>query len=262
MNILKPKVYNGFDPTGWWMAEKFDGVRAEWDGEGSFLSKADKTYHVPKTLCERMPKIPLSGEWWLGRGMFQKTVSIVRNQRMDIREWENLKFLVFEMPTIGPLTFEQRHAYLEQEEPNFPPFVHVILWTICESRDDFDACFQRILDNGGEGMVLAQQGSFYEFKRSSTQWKKTPVFTAEATVTGHTAGTGKHEGKVGALEVVAMPFDPDNRCILKFKVGTGLSDVQRSDPPPVGSVITYSYKGLTNAGVPRHPAFIEVRDYE
>ena len=254
MKIMKPKVYNDFDPTGYWMSEKFDGVRAEWDGVGSFMSKADKLYHVPYDMTVGMPNHPLSGEFYLGRGRFQETVSIVRNQRMDLREWAPLKFLVFELPTVENYTFEDRMFILEGHKFSYPDFVHVVLWVKCQNPSHFESFYENIIERGGEGAVLAKANSLYEFKRSSNQWKRTPTFTAEAIVVDYTAGTGKHEGKVGALVV------SDNR--KSFKVGTGLSDVERENPPPLGSSITYSYKGLTNAGKPRHPAFLTVRDYE
>ena len=43
-----------------------------------------------------------------------------------------------------------------------------------------------------------------------------------------------------------------------FKVGSGLSDADREDPPAVGSTITFAYTELTNAGVPRFPRFKHV----
>ena len=44
-----------------------------------------------------------------------------------------------------------------------------------------------------------------------------------------------------------------------YKVGTGFKDHEREAPPPVGSVVTVSYFELTNAGVPRFPAYGRVR---
>jgi DNA ligase-1 len=266
MNILKPKVYNGFDPTGWWMAEKLDGVRAEWDATGpEFMSKNDKHYYVPDQKVAEMPTIPflrrLSGEFYLGRGRFQETVSIVRNQRMDMDEWDNIQYMIFELP-IETYLFEERQNILNEYRHRLPFWCHIIQWFPVNSPEHFEEFYDDIICNSGEGVVLAKAESPYIFGRSSNQWKRTPTFTAEATVIGHTPGTGKHEGRCGALEVIAMPFNVNNRGILKFKVGTGLSDEQRENPPKLNSVITYSYKGLTSAGKPRHPAFLTVRDYE
>src|SRR5262249_37599780 len=72
-------------------------------------------------------------------------------------------------------------------------------------------------------------------------------------VVGHQPGEGRHKGRLGAL-VVERPGG------TRFSVGTGFSDAEREDPPPVGSVITYRYQELTNAGVPRFPSFVGLRD--
>ena len=44
-----------------------------------------------------------------------------------------------------------------------------------------------------------------------------------------------------------------------FSVGTGFSDAEREAPPAVGSVITYRYQELSEAGVPRFPSYIGMR---
>ncbi|MBI3408975.1 MAG: DNA ligase, partial [Planctomycetes bacterium] len=46
----------------------------------------------------------------------------------------------------------------------------------------------------------------------------------------------------------------------QFAVGTGLSDAARNSPPPIGSIITFKYQELTDAGVPRFPSFVGVRN--
>jgi DNA ligase-1 len=46
----------------------------------------------------------------------------------------------------------------------------------------------------------------------------------------------------------------------RFSVGTGLSDKERDDPPPIGSIVTYRYQELSEAGVPRFPSYVGVRD--
>jgi DNA ligase-1 len=43
-------------------------------------------------------------------------------------------------------------------------------------------------------------------------------------------------------------------------VGTGLSDDERKNPPPIGSIVTYRYQELSNDGVPRFPSYVGIRD--
>ena len=47
----------------------------------------------------------------------------------------------------------------------------------------------------------------------------------------------------------------------KFSVGTGFSDAERENPPPVGSLITYRYQELSEGGVPRFPSFVGIREH-
>jgi DNA ligase-1 len=110
-----------------------------------------------------------------------------------------------------------------------------------------------IVRAGGEGLMLHRADAAYETGRSATLLKLTPWLDAEATVVGHLAGKGKHAGKVGALRMEM----PDGR---RFSLGSGLSDALRRDPPPLGTLVTYRYRELTPAGMPRFPSYLRVRD--
>lgn len=48
---------------------------------------------------------------------------------------------------------------------------------------------------------------------------------------------------------------------IRFKIGSGFSDTDRMNPPPVGSVITFKYYGLTSTGIPRFASFIRIKNY-
>jgi DNA ligase len=100
--------------------------------------------------------------------------------------------------------------------------------------------------------MLRQPGSAYEAGRSSTLLKVKTFRDAEATVIGHQAGAGKHKGRLGALLVRLADG-------TEFAVGTGFTDKERGAPPPVGSIITFRYQELSNAGVPRFPSYVGVR---
>ena len=59
-------------------------------------------------------------------------------------------------------------------------------------------------------------------------------------------------GRMGALQCRL-------RSGVAFKVGTGFSDHEREHPPAVGTVISFRYGELTDANVPRFPAYLRVR---
>jgi DNA ligase-1 len=46
---------------------------------------------------------------------------------------------------------------------------------------------------------------------------------------------------------------------VQFKLGSGLSDAQRRNPPAIGSVVTYRYRGFNASGIPRFAVFMRVR---
>lgn len=105
---------------------------------------------------------------------------------------------------------------------------------------------------GGEGLMLHRADAPYRTGRSELLLKLKPVRDAEAVVIGHTPGRGRFAGQVGALRV----RDEAGR---EFLVGSGLGDAQRRDPPAVGSVVTYSWRGETATGLPRFPTLLRLR---
>lgn len=76
---------------------------------------------------------------------------------------------------------------------------------------------------------------------------------AEAVVVGHLPGKGKFTGMLGAL-LVEMP---DGR---RFRLGTGFSNEERREPPPVGATVTYRHFGKTRNGLPRFASFLRIRN--
>jgi DNA ligase-1 len=101
--------------------------------------------------------------------------------------------------------------------------------------------------------MLRQPGSRYESGRSATLLKVKNFHDAEARVLEHQGGSGRHKGRLGAL-LVEMADG------TKFAVGTGFSDAERESPPPLGSLITFRYQELSEAGVPRFPSFVGTRE--
>ena len=250
--VLLAERWDGvLDPTGWWMSEKLDGVRAYWNGE-RFVSRLGNAFAAPSWFTGALPATPLDGELWAGRKQFQRAVSIVRSQDSGER-WREISFVVFDAPALDA-PFEERlehcrtllgqttasHVSAHEHRP-------------CKGVDALRAELARIEALGGEGLMLREPGSPYVAGRSSTLLKVKSFRDAEARVVEHLPGEGRHAGRLGAL-LVERPGG------TRFAVGTGLSDAERAAPPPVGSVITYRYQELTDAGVPRFPTFLGMRD--
>ena len=62
--MLCTEWVDGNDPTGWWMSEKFDGLRAHWDGK-ILWSRSGKVINAPESFTKDLPSdMPLDGELW------------------------------------------------------------------------------------------------------------------------------------------------------------------------------------------------------
>ncbi len=240
------------DPTGYLVSEKYDGVRAWWDGE-QLRFRSGATLAAPAWFLARLPAQPLDGELWLGRGSFQKLVGVVRSAQPVELAWQQLRYMVFDLPGVEG-TFAQRVVRLSAlvKQADFAPLKAVDPWQV-PSRQVLMQQLQAVVGLGGEGLMLHRADAPHRPGRSASLLKLKPVHDAEATVVGHQAGRGKHQGRLGALRVRTDQGIP-------FLLGTGMSDAERQDPPPIGTRITYTYRGHTDGGVPRFASYWRRRD--
>lgn len=245
--LLAQTWTNDVDLAGWWMSEKLDGVRAYWDGK-QFISRLGNLYHAPDWFAESLPPTPLDGELWLARKGFQRAVSIVRRQDKS-EHWREISYLVFDAPTVEA-PFEERMEFLRDALAGCSArHLQLHPHEQCRGVDHLRQELARIEALGGEGLMLRQPGSRYEIGRSTTLLKVKTFHDAEARVIDHQPGAGRHKGRLGALLVELTDG-------TQFSVGTGFTDAQRANPPPVGSTITFRYQELSDRGVPRFPSFV------
>ncbi|MEO5721514.1 MAG: DNA ligase [Chthoniobacterales bacterium] len=249
--LLLAKVWDpSIDPTGWWMSEKYDGLRSYWDGH-QLWSRNGKAIHGPDYfLAELPPDVALDGELWIGRGKFEETSSTVLRETPDER-WKRVRFMVFDAPEVKG-TFEERMEFMGRTLPREGRFVQVVAQQRCEGTAQLLAERDRVVSEGGEGLMLRRPESQYEAGRSPTLLKVKPFDDAEATVLAHLPGKGRLAGKMGSLRVRTSEGK-------EFSIGSGFTDAQRESPPAVGSVVTYRFRGLTAKGLPRFPSFLRVR---
>jgi DNA ligase-1 len=238
------------DPTGWWMSEKLDGIRAYWDGE-AFISRLGNRFFAPDWFVEELPADTLDGELWVGRKLFQRTTSIVRSGAQS-QDWKQVSYVVFDAPNAKG-GFEDRIAHAQKVlQKASSPHARWLDHARCEGVDHLREELRRVETLGGEGLMLRRPGSPYEIGRSTSLLKVKTFHDSEARVIGHAPGAGKHKGRLGAL-VCELPSG------ARFNIGTGLSDAERENPPPIGAVITFRYQELTDDGVPRFPSYVGER---
>jgi len=236
--------------NGWWMSEKLDGVRGYWTGN-KLISRQGNLFNAPEWFTRDFPSTPMDGELWTEREQFQELVSIVRRENADT-DWEKVHYFVFDVPEIEG-GFEKRLDFARRwflEHPNL--FAEVLEHQICESEEHLRKKLKEIESLGGEGLMLRKPGSPYTVGRSHDLLKVKTYEDAEATVIKHLPGSGKHTGRLGSM-LVELPNG------IQFAIGTGFSDQERDNPPPIGSIVTFKYYGFYKSGIPKFASFLRIR---
>jgi DNA ligase-1 len=254
---------HNFDPTkhgigGWYVSEKLDGMRAYWDGgitrgipasEVSFANTAKdhrlveppistglwsryaKVIHAPDWWLDLLPLIPLDGELFLGRGQFQKLMSIVKQHNPDER-WENVKYVIFDSPSdecmfqpgkinnpnckliipsdltkrpTNTVQFFKTYDWLSEQintNTNLEVLNQLRLPGMTKQAEEYIASLlDHVTDLGGEGLIVRKPESIWTPKRSNDLLKIKKLLDSEGVVVGYTWGKGKLEGLMGAMIV-------------------------------------------------------------
>ena len=270
LDIMLPKIYaSNIEINGWLLSEKLDGVRGYWDGQKLF-SKHGKQFHPPAAFTRNFPSFALEGEIWGGRGTFEQTVGIVkrhasvsRSARLPDRMrrdkpdkgWLKLKFAIFDVPKAAGGFVQRLQKAQDWFAENHADYAFVIPQKTVRNKDDLQKELHRVESLGGEGLIVRKPNALYTVGRSSDILKVKSYQDMEAVVISHVPGSGKNAGRLGALLVEL----PDGK---KFKIGTGFSDAERENPPPIGSTITFKYYGLYQSGLPKFASFLRVRGDE
>ena len=245
------KVYTtGIDLSRYWVSEKLDGVRGYWNGT-HLLTRSGQPIHAPAWFVSVLPDYPLDGELWIARGQFEQISGLIRRKHTEDAEWADVKYMLFDLPEhVGMFSarIEAMSALIKRVDK---PWVSMIPQSRFSSESDVMTELDRIVSLGGEGLMLHRDDAYYRSGRTNALLKLKPWADAEARVVAHLPGKGKYQHKLGALLVET----PEG---IRFKLGSGFSDAQRSQPPDIGRWVTYKYTGLTKNGVPRFASFLRL----
>jgi DNA ligase-1 len=244
----------GHDPSGYWVSEKLDGVRAFWDGR-SLRFRSGLPIAAPDWWTAGLPMTPLDGELWLGRGRFDELSGIVRRHEPQEEGWRGVRYMVFDLPGAQGSFAQRTQRIADLVTQASQPWLQAVVQTQVPDAQALQIKLQQAVKDGGEGLVLHRANALWSPGRSDAllKFKLTP--DDEARVVGHLPGKGRHSGHLGAL-LLEMP--DGNR----FALGTGFTDALRADPPPVGTVVTYRYRDRTPNGLPRFASFLRVHNPE
>jgi len=198
------------------------------------------------------PNTPLDGELWLARGQFDELSGAVRKDNPIDAEWKQISSLIFELPNaVGDFEARAKQIVNIVTKAKLPNLKAVKQFRV-KDEAELKKELQKVVKNGGEGLMLHRADAPYITGRSDVLLKLKLLLDAEAKVVGYTKGRGKYAGKVGAL-VLETPAG------IRFKLGTGLSDAQRVQPPKIGSLVTYTYRDITKTGKPKFASILRER---
>lgn len=249
--LAQPYRAGALQPALHWVSEKYDGVRGWWDGR-QLLTRHGHPIRVPAWFTSGWPQRAMDGELWAGRGRFARAAATVAAEVPDDAAWREMRFMVFDLPG-EPADFDHRRVLIG-------PLVRTVGTSWIEAVEHYRVAdeaelhrlLRRVVSMRGEGLVLRRGDAPYQRDRSDALLKLKPHDDAEARVVAHLPGEGRYAGQVGAL-LVEMP---DGR---RFRLGSGLKEAERRQPPPIGATVTYRYRGFHDSGLPRFATFLRVR---
>ncbi len=112
------------DPSGWFMSEKLDGVRAYWNGR-ALVSRLGNPFPAPDWFLEPLQSLPagttIDGELFGGRGQFNDTVSIVKTANSP--RWSAITYKIFDVPSevvVEHRLYDNTSGYQNLTASSFP----------------------------------------------------------------------------------------------------------------------------------------------
>lgn len=261
-----------YSPTGYYVTEKFDGQRAQWDPvTRTLVSRYGNDISAPQWFLDFFKdiQIPLDGELFFGYGKWNITGICRAKTEQAMREneslWRKAKYLVFDLPSGDAGTYLERMNRLEHcsyigvwgttQTP-----IWLIRRKIVTDRRMLDDYYQSILDRGGEGVMLNNPAAFYTDGRTDNLLKYKPVIDDECIIVGYKPGEGRNAGRLGSF--IVHPIEDGEPIPGKeFNVGSGLTDLVRAgykQSHPVGTIIRYSCTEYTKTGKPRFPRYLGI----
>ncbi|MFC0323738.1 DNA ligase [Gallibacterium melopsittaci] len=243
-SVMLLNEYRDQDLQGWVMSEKLDGVRGYWDGK-QLVTRQENRLFPPEYFIKDFPPFAIDGELFSERGKFEEISSITRS--LEDKGWHKLKLYVFDVPKAqGDLW--QRLAVLQDYLVKHPSsYIEIIPQLPIENKQAVFQFLDQVEKLGGEGVVVRNPKAEYLVGRSNQILKLKRHQDEECTVIAHHKGKGQFHNVMGSLTC--------ENYRGKFKIGSGFSLAERTNPPPIGSVITYKYRGETAKGKPKFATY-------
>lgn len=243
---------------------KLDGGRACYC-DGRLWSRTRKSIisvpHIQKALNEKSPFEFIDGELYNHdfKEDFETIMHIIRQQKEPDPKHELVHYHVYDIPSQKPF-MERMHdlqklgASMGKNSP-----IKIVETIIVDNQKELDACMDRFLDEGYEGIMVRNLKGGYEYKRSFNLQKYKVFEDAEFKIVGVEEGRGKLMGHASAF--VCITSDGNTfKAKLKGKQ-EALKEYLINFKKYNGKMLTVQYQGITNKNkVPRFPVGLRLRD--
>lgn len=253
--VMLLKVYDDRDIAGWVASEKYDGVRALWDGQ-TLRSRQGKIFCAPSSFLSQLPPFALDGELWAGRGEFEKTTSITAS--CDER-WGELKYMVFDVPFESGGLLKRLGVLRDFLATHKVEQIKIIEQIPLKDKNEAYALLDELSAKGAEGIVVRDPNAPYKHGRQDSILKLKKFKDAECKIT-KIIPRSDDENAIGAV------FCQDLESKESFKIGSGFGKLTNCEQNPQpkclkkGDIITYKYQNLTKNNKPRFASFLRKKD--
>jgi len=243
-----------------WLAHtverKIDGFRFV-RIKNKWASKQGKHFfnvvEIQKVL-DRHPKLKgyiidgeLAGKTW------EQTMTLFRSSKKDVSaEQHHGKYWVFDL--VHPDRIDERLIDRRKRlddifsRINHPQIIPLDSGTVM-NYDEFDELHKEHLNDGGDGSILKNLFSGYEFKRSKLWLKVKPVRELDCKIIGFKEGKGKYVGTLGSIEVI-IPL-PKNTWSKQSTNVSGMTDEDRDyiwkhRKRLIGKIVEVTYRKISD----------------
>lgn len=246
----KYKKNHQYPINSYWISEKLDGVRGYWNGNQLF-TKNGNIINTPISFTNNWPTTSLDGELWIKRNSFEQVVSCITRKTAGPC-WQNIHFMVFDSSSEQGVFTDRLSSLINIINKSPSSTLKLIKQYKINSNELLFKKLDTVVDNKGEGLMLHYEKAKYVNGRNKHIMKLKRYDDAEAIILKYIQGKGKYLNQLGAIQVKTKEG-------IIFKIGSGFSDEERKNPPPIGATITFKYIGKTQKGTPKFASFVRQR---
>ena len=254
-------------PSNMCIQPKLDGVRCIINKNGMKTRNGKDIVACPhifnhiKDIFLTYPDLVLDGELYnhILKNDFNKIISLVKKLKPtneDIKLSADLiKYNIYDCSNDNLLNYSDRLKLLKSIEIlNKDPFLLVDTFDI-KTLNEINEYYNNYLNLGYEGIMIRNNLSTYQNKRTKNLLKYKPDYDSEYKIVGYEEGKGNRSGTIGAF-ICELE---DGRTFNSNVKGNWeyLKQIWLNKDSYIGKMVTIKYCNLTPDGFPRFPYIIK-----